>query len=148
MFHLSFSVRAACVEYDGVRNGLVCPNILQKSWFLNFDIIFGDKSKTNAKIDPKNIFIAQFTGSMLNSLEVLCVVMAFAAGRASITASARSVMKEEVQPRAGTRPQFSIPDSRARCLYSMSISSSVSMCSLTKLEFEKNWSSKHVKHTV
>lgn len=66
--------------------------------------------------------------------------MAVADGRASITASARSVIKEEVQPRAGTRPQFSIPDSRARCLYSMSISSRVSMCSLTKLDIKRMYS--------
>ncbi|MBA0835814.1 hypothetical protein Goarm_008070 [Gossypium armourianum] len=42
----------------------------------------------------------------------------FADGRASTTASARSVMNEEVQPRAGTRPQFSIPDLRAKSFYS------------------------------
>jgi hypothetical protein len=46
-------------------------------------------------------------------------------------------MKDEVHPRAGTLPQFSMPDSRASSLYSMSISSKVSMCSLTKLIDDK-----------
>lgn len=68
-----------------------------------------------------------------SSEEFLGVDIAVAAGKASITASARSVMKDEVQPKAGTRPQFSMPDSRANSLYSMSISSRVSMCSLIKL---------------
>ncbi|RDX62891.1 hypothetical protein CR513_58735, partial [Mucuna pruriens] len=58
-------------------------------------------------------------------------------GRASITASAKSVMKEGVTPRAGTRAQFLTPDSRANSLYSMSISSRVSICSLTKLGYMK-----------
>jgi len=54
-------------------------------------------------------------------------------GRASMTASAKSAIKVGSHPKAGTRPQFLIPDSSASCLYSMSISSKVSMCSLTKL---------------
>jgi hypothetical protein len=58
-------------------------------------------------------------------------------GRLSITASAKSEMKEGSHPRAGTRPHFSIPDSRANSLYSTSISSSVSICSLTKLRVKK-----------
>uniref|UniRef100_A0A0A9ER86 Uncharacterized protein n=1 Tax=Arundo donax TaxID=35708 RepID=A0A0A9ER86_ARUDO len=37
------------------------------------------------------------------------------------------------QPNAGTRPQCLMPDSKANSLYSTSISSKVSMCSLTKL---------------
>ncbi|BAT79147.1 hypothetical protein VIGAN_02196900, partial [Vigna angularis var. angularis] len=53
-------------------------------------------------------------------------------GRLSMTASAKSEMKVGSHPRAGTRPQFCIPDSRANSLYSTSISSRVSMCSLTK----------------
>lgn len=99
----------------------------------------GEKSRTNAKIEPKNSLIAYLTGSKSSSssLEVVVNVVWEAEGKASITASARSVIKEVVQFRAGTRPQFFMPDSRAKCLYSMSISSSVSMCSLTKLEVRK-----------
>lgn len=71
-----------------------------------------------------------------DSLEVsLKIDWVFADGRASTTTSARSVMNEEVQPRAGSQPQFSIPDLRAKSLYPMSISSRVSMSSLTKLKF-------------
>lgn len=104
--------------------------------FLSASTIFGDRSKTNARMEPKNILIKYCIGSSSAASGVLVEVeMAVADGRASITASARSVMKEEVHPRAGTRPQFSIPDSRARFLYSTSISSRVSMCSLTKLEY-------------
>lgn len=96
----------------------------------------GEKSKTKARIDPKNILIMYCTMSMSDWLEVMSsrVIMAEAEGRASMIASARSEMKEEVQPRAGTLPQFSMPDCRAKCLYSMSISSRVSICSLTKLD--------------
>lgn len=65
------------------------------------------------------------------------VTIADAEGRASTTASARSEMNDEVHPRAGTLPQFSMPDSKAKCLYSMSISSKVSMCSLTKLIYNE-----------
>lgn len=54
-------------------------------------------------------------------------------GRLSITASAKSEMKVDSHPSAGTRPHFSIPDFRANSLYSTSISSNVSICSLTKL---------------
>jgi len=64
------------------------------------------------------------------------VEMALAEGRVSITASARSVMEDEVQPRAGTQLQLTIPDSRANSLYSISISSSVYMCSLSQLRFQ------------
>ena len=46
-------------------------------------------------------------------------------------------MKEGVTPRAGTRAQFLMPDSIANSLYSMSISSRVSICSLTKLGYKK-----------
>ena len=55
-------------------------------------------------------------------------------GSASITASAKSDMKAGSEPNAGTLPQFLIPDSSANSLYSISISSSVSICSLTKLD--------------
>lgn len=54
-------------------------------------------------------------------------------GRLSITASAKSEMKVASHPSAGTRPQISIPDFIANSLYSTSISSRVSICSLTKL---------------
>lgn len=54
-------------------------------------------------------------------------------GRLSITASAKSEMKVGSHPRAGTRPHFSIPELKANSLYSTSISSRVSICSLTKL---------------
>jgi hypothetical protein len=54
-------------------------------------------------------------------------------GRLSITASAKSEMNVGSHPSAGTRPHFSIPDLRANSLYSTSISSKVSICSLTKL---------------
>ena len=55
-------------------------------------------------------------------------------GRLSITASAKSEMKVGSQPSAGTRPHFFIPDFKANSLYSTSISSNVSICSLTKLQ--------------
>jgi len=91
-----------------------------------------------AKIVPKNILTKYLTGSLPIFSEVLAgAFIAAADGRASITASARSVMKEGVRPRAGTRAQFLMPDSRANSLYSMSISSRVSMCSLTKLRQKK-----------
>lgn len=64
----------------------------------------------------------------------LARAIAEAVGSASMTRLAKSEMKVLVQFRAGTRPQFSMPDSRASSLYSMSISSRVSMCSLTKLQ--------------
>lgn len=80
------------------------------------------------------MLIAYLTGSVSASWDASSSVdMDIAEGRASMTASARSVMKDEVHPKAGTLPQFSMPDSRANSLYSISISSSVSMCSLTKL---------------
>lgn len=88
----------------------------------------------NVRIEPNSILIAYRKGSRpYASAELEWGDNAVADGRASITASARSEMNEDLQLRAGTRPQFSIPDSSAKCLYSMSISSSVSMCSLTKL---------------
>lgn len=105
---------------------------------MNAEIILGEKSKRNARTEPKNSLTKSRTGSRSATMEVLDKVdIVVADGRASITASAKSLMKEEVQPRAGTRPQFSIPDSRAKCLYSISISSRVSMCSLTKLEIQR-----------
>lgn len=54
-------------------------------------------------------------------------------GRLSITASAKSEIKVGSQPSAGTLPHFCMPDFRASSLYSTSISSNVSICSLTKL---------------
>lgn len=91
----------------------------------------------NARIEPKNILIAYPTTSFSASLDVeLEVDIAVAEGNTSVTASARSLMKDEVQLRAGTRPQLTMPDSCANSLYSISISSSVSICSLTKLRVE------------
>mmetsp|Transcript_13253 Transcript_13253/g.41504 ORF Transcript_13253/g.41504 Transcript_13253/m.41504 type:complete len:225 (-) Transcript_13253:824-1498(-) len=52
-------------------------------------------------------------------------------GSASSTASAMSPMKPSFSPSAGTRPHSLTPLSSASSLYSMSISSSVSMCSDT-----------------
>ncbi|KAF9617431.1 hypothetical protein IFM89_036392 [Coptis chinensis] len=60
--------------------------------------------------------------------------MTIARDIASITTSARSRMKEEVHPSVGTWLQLSMPDPRANSLYSMSISSRFTMCSLTKLK--------------
>ena len=83
--------------------------------------------------------IKQFTLKVSHSINHTCRASIFDTaiaptyGKASITASARSLMKSSSQPRAGTRPQFFIPDSKASSRYSTSISSSVSICSLTKL---------------
>ncbi|KAL3818969.1 hypothetical protein ACJIZ3_004874 [Penstemon smallii] len=89
----------------------------------------------NAKKEPKNNLTAYPTTSFSASSDVVSEVdIAIAEGKASITASARSVINDGVQFRAGTRPQLTMPDSRANSLYSISISSRVSMCSLTKLK--------------
>lgn len=114
-----------CIEsnMDGVQKGdsakistavIICSSaacirlllilLIQKRWFLNARSTYGDKSMTNAKNGPKIVLIAQLTKSRSASSEVLLVVeMALAEGRVSTTASARSVMKDEMQPRAGTR---------------------------------------------
>ena len=98
----------------------------------------GESNKMNARTEPNNNLIAYRKGSWSSaSVELVWGANAVADGRASITASAKSEMNEELQLRAGTRPQFWIPDSSAKCLYSISISSRVSMCSLTKLGRDK-----------
>ena len=58
-------------------------------------------------------------------------VVARMLSRLSITASAKSSMNVGSVSSAGTRPHFSTPLSSANSLYSMSISSRVSMCSET-----------------
>ncbi|GER33903.1 trophoblast glycoprotein, partial [Striga asiatica] len=89
------------------------------------DITFGDSNRTKATTEPNNILIAYLTRSFSASSDVALEVVdiASAEGTASIIASARSEMKDDVQFRAGTRPQLTIPDLRANSLYSMSISS-------------------------
>ena len=64
------------------------------------------------------------------SLESLLVLeVAEAEGSDSITASARSEIRKMCT-------QFSMPGRKANSLFSMSISSRVSMCSLTQLKWE------------
>lgn len=68
---------------------------------------FCNRSKQNANIELKNILIAYLTKSLSSSLEMFLEEdIAVAESKASSTTSARSVMKEDMQLRAGTCPQF------------------------------------------
>lgn len=121
---------------------------LYSALFLRANHTLPEKSNKNATIEPKKNLTIYLIGSLSSSSAAVAVVVVeavvavldivIAEGKASTTASARSLMNEGVQLRAGTLPQFEIPESRARSLYSMSISSRVSICSLTKLKLQKH----------
>ena len=102
--------------------------------FLSASRNLGASTKKKAMIEPKKTLTTLFPRSAEDSVLRSWETTVEAVGRASITASARSAMKAESQPRVGTLAQFLIPELRASSRYSMSISSNVSICSLTKLQ--------------
>ncbi|GAA0187007.1 hypothetical protein LIER_34295 [Lithospermum erythrorhizon] len=72
----------------------------------------------------KSILIPYSNTLSFSSPDVLVEDIDTAEGRASITTYARSVINEEVQFRAATRPQFSMPDSIQIILYGQNFTAS------------------------